>query len=1032
LYSNDPLGSVWVNASLAPLTRDDPVALPQGGTQRMPVIASLPFGTTERHFNLDNVGALGDFAPDGLIDNGWQIFNLRNPLNARDHGSGSGSATMSSPGGPSMHRHSRFFIRLAGTAWAAALLLGTVKAQETPEGVIEEVVVTGSYIRRQSQFDSPSPLITVTHEDLTALGVNEISDVIEDLTINTGSQNNPDAFTQNFSTGTSNVNLRGLGVSSSLVLLNGRRQTQSAAATDRGENFVDTSSLPPMIAFDRVEILKDGATALYGSEAVAGVMNFLTRSNFEGFDLQLEWQTVDGHPQEDRQISALWGGGDGDTHVLAAISVLDRQPLSTNDRRLSGPTDDLSQAGNPGSFLVPTLPGNPAYALVWTAAFDSNLNGVADALEPRLGLPPVPGAQLPVFADPDCTNIAVQDPQVVPSIAVSVPSAIGAIPLGLCQFDFGAFYSLVPDEQRISAYLELNHDFSNGVSGRVEVHGASNEAKRNNSPSFPFAAFPTVPATHPDNPYGTNVNFIGRVIGGGGVSSPSIHESETSRIAAAVSGDVDAVWQWEFGITGSANDFAVAATDVLFDRFNLAIGGLGGGGCDATAGMPGVGSCLYFNPFGTSLTSTGTGNSAALIEDLLGDFTYDSDSELWTLDGFVTRDIGELAGGAAGFAVGVQLRDEEIAYDYDSNANAGNFLFFSSIPDFAGRRDVHAVFFELALPVSEAIDLQIAGRFEDYGRGVDSTDPKVSLLWRPSVDFSIRASVGTSFRAPSLFQEFGTQTTLNELIDPSVGIPQFFPVRAQANSSRRLNPEEADVANIGFSWSITDDLEFGIDYWSFDYKQVIIQQNPQAILNAAALGDPRALAQVVRDPASGLLLRVDSYFANASALDTDGFDFSIAYTHDFRGSATLRLGADATRISSYDLVDPQAGGIDGLGRRNFANFATSTPELRANAFANWAWRNHAIDVFVRHIDGYVDDEVEIGQGPGFFTAIGSFTTLDTQYTIRLRSDSGPTLSFGTINLLDENPPRVATNGGYDSKIHDPRGRLLYAKAGFQF
>jgi hypothetical protein len=761
-------------------------------------------------------------------------------------------------------------------------------------------------------------------------------------------------------------------------------------------------------------------------------MNFLTRSNFQGFDLQLEWQTVDGYPQEDRQISALWGGGDGSTRLLAAINVLDRKPLSTNDRRLSGPTDDLSQAGNPGSFLVPSLPGNPTYALVWTAAFDSNLNGVADALEPRLGLPPVAGAQLPVFADPDCANIAAQDPKVVPSVAVSVPSPIGTIPLGLCQFDFGAFYSLVPDEQRVSAYLELNHDFSDGVSGRVEMHAASNEAKRNNSPSFPFAAFPTIPATHPDNPYGTDVNFIGRVIGGGGVSSPSIHESDTWRIAAAVNGDINAAWRWEFGVTGSANDFAEAATDVLVDRFNLAIGGLGGSGCNPAAGTPGIGGCLYFNPFGTSLTGTGTGNSAPVFDDLLGDFTYDSDSELWTLDGFVTGSIGELAGGAARFAVGVQFRDEDIAYDYDPNANAGNFLFFASIPDFAGSRDVRAAFFEIAFPVNQTVDLQIAGRFEDYGAGINSTDPKISLLWRPSVDFSIRASVGTSFRAPSLFQEFGTQTTLNELIDPGVGIPQFFPVRAQANSGQRLNPEQADVANLGFSWSITDDLELGIDYWSFDYNQVIIQQNPQAILNAAALGDAQALTQVVRDPASGLLLRVDSYFANASALDTDGFDFSISYSRDLRGGATLRLGADATQISSYDLVDPQAGGIDGLGRRNFANFATSTPELRANAFVNWAWRGHAVDVFLRHIAGYVDDEVEIGQGSAFFTAIGGFTTLDAQYTIKLRGDSGPTLSFGALNLLDEDPPRVATNGGYDSKVHDPRGRLLYAKAGLQF
>src|SRR6187455_1087337 len=167
---------------------------------------------------------------------------------------------------------------------AAALPGATAFAQE--QGV-DEVIVTGTYIRRQSQLDSPSPLVVLTADDLAATGANDVGDVIEDLTINTGSQNNPDAFTQNFTTGTSNVNLRGLGVSSTLVLINGRRQTQSAATTDRGENFVDTSSLPPMIAFERVEILKDGATALYGSEAVAGVVNFITRSRFEGFDLEL-------------------------------------------------------------------------------------------------------------------------------------------------------------------------------------------------------------------------------------------------------------------------------------------------------------------------------------------------------------------------------------------------------------------------------------------------------------------------------------------------------------------------------------------------------------------------------------------------------------------------------------------------------------------------------------------------------------------------------------------------------------------------
>ena len=248
----------------------------------------------------------------------------------------------------------RFVIACCAAAFAPpGLSQQPAQAPGAVDDAIEEIVVTGSYIRRESQLDSPSPLIAIDYEQIRDLGVNELSDVIERMTINTGSQNNPDAFTQNFSTGTTNINLRGLGVDSTLVMLNSRRQVHSAAVTNRGKHFVDTSALPPMIAFDRIETLKDGATALYGSDAVAGVVNFITRSDFEGFDLQLDLQTIDGHPQEDRQLSALYGAGNDRTHFLAAFSALDRKPLSTADKRLSTIADDLSAVGSPGTYLVP-------------------------------------------------------------------------------------------------------------------------------------------------------------------------------------------------------------------------------------------------------------------------------------------------------------------------------------------------------------------------------------------------------------------------------------------------------------------------------------------------------------------------------------------------------------------------------------------------------------------------------------------------------------------------------------------------------
>ncbi|HEU4617518.1 MAG TPA: TonB-dependent receptor, partial [Gammaproteobacteria bacterium] len=701
--------------------------------------------------------------------------------------------------------HPRRRFRLVPIVAAVAVQPLAATAQE-PQERPEEIVVTGTYIPRASQADSPSPLVALGRDSFAAQGANEIGELIEDLTINTGSENHADAFTQNQTTGTSNVNLRGLGVSSTLVLLNGRRQTPAAVATDRGENFVDTSSLPPMIAIERVEILKDGATALYGSEAVAGVVNFLTRRNFTGIEVQGDYQSVAGGDQRDAELGLLYGVGNDRTHLLAAFSRLDRSALTTAEKRLSTVEDDLSQAGNPGSFLIPTRPLQPVFGAVWSQAYDSNRNNIADFVEPALGLPAVPGAQPPVFADQDCAAIAATDPKVVPAIAASVPTPIGPVPLGLCEFDFGSFWSLVPRETRNLGYLELSHSFDNGLEGRVEFHVADNDAFRNNSPSFPFAQFPVVAASHPDNPYGTNVQFIGRLIGAGGTPIESEHRSDTRRLAATLTGGVANVWAWEAGLQWSENDFFVTAPDVLADRFALAMRGLGGPDCSAASGTPGVAPCFYFNPFGSALTGTGTPNPPELIDYLLGFESIDAHSELTTVDGVVSRELGKLAGGPIGLALGAQYRSEKLSHDYDENANRDNFVFLVGNPDFSNDRNVNAVFAELALPLTATLNLQVAVRHEDYG-DIDSTDPKVTALWQPSDRLALRGSIGTSFRAPSLFQSFGTQTTLAELIDPTVGTPQFFPVRSQPNpSGAPLQPEEADVLNFGVTWTVTDAL----------------------------------------------------------------------------------------------------------------------------------------------------------------------------------------------------------------------------------
>src|SRR5690606_8845955 len=159
-------------------------------------------------------------------------------------------------------------------------------------------------------------------------------------------------------------------------------------------------------------------------------------------------------------------------------------------------------------------------------------------------------------------------------------------------------------------------------------------------------------------------------------------------------------------------------------------------------GTPGAGQCLYFNPFGSALTGTGTANSPELLDYLLHFYEIDATSELLTIGGFVSREIGDLRGGPAAVVLGVQHRSEELEHDYYAVTHRKNCIFLDGIPDYREDRNIHAFFAEIAQPITETVNLQLAARHEDYG-DIDSTDPKVTVLWQPSDDLSFRGSIGT-------------------------------------------------------------------------------------------------------------------------------------------------------------------------------------------------------------------------------------------------------------------------------------------------
>lgn len=359
------------------------------------------------------------------------------------------------------------FMRIFASLSVSTLAILTVISSSSiafaqDNSAADEVIATGSLIRRKAQEDRASPVITLGEAEISSTGAKNIADLTQTLTINTGTENNPDAFTQSGTTGTSNINLRGLGVQSTLVLLDGRRQVLSGAITNGGFNFVDTASLVPLIAVESLEILKDGASATYGSDAVAGVANFKTVQNFDGVRLNGQYQFVAGTGSADEIIlQGMVGKNFERGNVMAALSYTERSPLTTAEKRLSRPQDDSSALGNPGAF-VPL--GGPLPA----------------------GLP---------LIDPDCEAVGGFANVILPG------AALGGLPFdgGTCGFDFGSFFNLVAEEERLTGLVQADFDLTDTIRWDGQFTYADNSAIRGNSPSFPFLVGGVVPADHPDN-----------------------------------------------------------------------------------------------------------------------------------------------------------------------------------------------------------------------------------------------------------------------------------------------------------------------------------------------------------------------------------------------------------------------------------------------------------------------------------------------------------------------------------------------------
>jgi iron complex outermembrane receptor protein len=839
---------------------------------------------------------------------------------------------------------------------------------------VEEVVVTGSYIKG-SPTDGASPVELYDRTTIEAIGAVNVADITANMAVNSGSENNADSFTSGATQGRTNVNLRGLGLSSTLVLFDGRRQTVAGATANDGSVFVDTSSIP-VIALERVEVLKEGAASVYGSDAVAGVVNYIFRRDFTGFEVDLTHQETDLGSQEDDRASFIWGAESGDTNLVVAYSTLDRSPLSQSELELA----PLGISGLGTSFLLfgPSTVDSGPYAGTYT------------------------------------TFQNVPDPSCIANNGILIPQASGS----RCGFVYGPRFNIVNDEDHDQLYVSLKTVLTSGINAELDYLKSETDVNDNpQSPSYPALSYLSpalaIAPGKGGNPFGVPALWLGRPKGSAFASPFAPRQVEMERVSFGLSGTFDNGFDWDFHMTRSAEDSYGRQPDDGTTKLAAAIDGTGGPTGDQTFDL--------FNP---------TANSQELRDWLRSDQETWNSVVLSVVDFVMSGEIGDIS-----LAAGLQSRTEKydlkrsansiVQFDADGNLSVpADMIFLGGGTESDASRRTNAVFMEASTDLSDQLELKGAIRYEDLEND-SNVDPKISLRYQASDDVVLRASVSTSFREPSLAQLFSDTVGLQGIQDfdtdgNTVGQASFIRIAQAGNTD--LKPEEADNMNIGIIWYATDNLEAKLDYWMVDYTNVITIESAQGIVSRT----PNS-SQVQRTT-GGTLTGVTTNYFNASSVDTNGFDVELLYSME-TNIGSLLLGLNATHMLQYEIP---VGGVttDVVGLFNHDNFARSLPETKAVLSANLVSGSHTAAAYGRWVSSYETTNVPtaIAAGMGFDQNIDSHFTVDLQYSYSFdfNSEDDLRLTLGLKNAFDEEVPQVydGANWSYDPKHHDPRGRMF--------
>ena len=856
---------------------------------------------------------------------------------------------------------------------SAILLAGAVaptSVEGEPTGRIEldEIVVTGTRLR--DPREGATRVTVMDRERLDQLGVATLGDVVRYLA------EQPYAFAA--ATGTTGgefVEIRGLGLGSTLVLLNGRRVTPSAA--DIAFNVVDLNIIP-LAAVERVEMLAESASSVYGADAMGGVMNIVLKKDLSRPVVELRYGAAAGGADERRaSVSAGLAGERGQLSLV--LDAFEQEMLVGSERALFG-DQDFRRFGGPDRRTLNAHPGNI------TARGAGNL----------------PGLNSPFAAVP------------VGSTGVGLTPADLAATAGQRRFASPNQYRpVVPAAERLSAAAFGELRFAENVTASLEALYAERQSDFQLDPASLSGV--AVPATNPFNPFRVAVtaNYSFVELGPRHV----ITDSELLRGAGAVRGLLGS-WEWELsGVRSTEEGSEVTRNGVDVARRNAALAST--------------------NPdTALNVFKDGPAGSPALLQSLIAypvPNTYESNGTL--ASGFLRGSLFSLPGGAVEAVVGGEWRDEDILFreSFAVVADRQVSSAFSElrVPLIGERMGVSAV---------HALTLTAAARYDEYSDFGDTVNPQVGLTWWLDPSVLLRASHGRGFRAPSLFELHSPRTNVQlNLVDPRRGNEVVAGIGI-AGGNPALRPIESDFMTAGVVWHPSAELRLSLDYFRIHLDERIASFNEVLVL-ANEADYPERVVRTPATPADiaaglpGRLLSVDVSRINYGTLDTRGIDLEFSYEWQ-TAVGTLVPRLTATWLDQYDTVDlPQTPVYDRLDRANPNGTIT---QWRAVGSLGWTQGMFSAAITARFVPGYEDYDSLSETLTGRY--LHSTTLIDAQAALDVGSHSdspwlrGTKLTLGVTNLFDEEPQFsvVGVSSGADRSQADLRQRFAYVQLAKQF